>query len=1118
MEIIKPECMLLTSRGVVVCDQRDNSRLVEIRVDERTNRGSSTVMVDKPGSLIRGVTIDHAGISYYTNVRDQTVNLIVEGRSWILAGHPMSINLKTIEGKGLYASFRSPHGIVADQDQNLYVTDRLDHRIRKISKSSNFASYFAGSGIQGFQDGAGSTARFSQPHGIILFRSTLYVADSMNHAIRSVSLGSGEVSTVAGNQQKGNLDGPASQSQFDTPTSLVAYKQFIFVSESGGGVRAINIDTSTVFTLHKLRNVELSGIAVLDNKHSREPRVIVSDFLGCTILSMRLVSDCAGELFSSKVVDKCGVCGGKDECVDCAGVPRGKSVKDSCGTCRDDGGDCNARGGRVEGGVGDFDALFRSLGKFVGKSAGSWKSPDRQPAKKPQVQQLVPLPRAQMSVQVKSRWGIQVSTLYGTGVCKPWNVGSSSGNQLNRPEGVVSDSHGRLYVSDTGNNVIRVLDVSSGKILKTIGNEVSGLDNAGGHFGTFNGPSGLAMRGDGSLFVSDSFNSAIRQVDLASSNPRISSMSLQRPISSPRGIASHPSGSLLVTDAEKRSLWEISRYGMRMLDSRSFPLGEPRALACNQHGDIFLADLNGRVLLYQVQQNRWQTLVSKGAMPDGEEDRRLAISSPCGLAVDGRGNVFIADRSSHCIYLLTAKGSRLLLVAGNGQAGRRDGESAQLYQPYALALAEGGKVLAVTEKGSCQVRLIRGIDRFLEDDSKVGKKAGKVATAAMLNDHPAANKSIPVPPPLSSSSSSGPNMVGAAFVKNQTAGTPPPVLAAKKAGEGQETTSRPSSGRSGNKRSVYQEFDDLKQEAKKSNLGVIDPFAYTSKIDAMKKKAEGGMVESHRSRADVAVAGGRVVDVEDPNALPADFVARVEEEREEERTDIPDIVKRAESQLARAGSNLSEIERIKLQFEEHEDELQDWGETEGAERSMSRGPAAAGQSESREDSLIERTEGLLAHVGTNKSEIDRVKRQIEDEDTRGIDEEKIENLFAPSSHSFASTSRENPSAGGTERSEEQPQKDVWDEEEELLASSDLFHEDGNVSVGDFRISSVVSPGQQAWPEDNTGGREQSSSRPRSADHFDDGFAPSTDVELLVMMMGASRGEAELCCRCLMKTT
>jgi sugar lactone lactonase YvrE len=64
-----------------------------------------------------------------------------------------------------------------------------------------------GDGTAGFVDGPSGTARLSRPNGLALDlgSETLWVADTHNHAIRRIDLGTGEVTTVAGTGEKGQL-------------------------------------------------------------------------------------------------------------------------------------------------------------------------------------------------------------------------------------------------------------------------------------------------------------------------------------------------------------------------------------------------------------------------------------------------------------------------------------------------------------------------------------------------------------------------------------------------------------------------------------------------------------------------------------------------------------------------------------------------------------------------------------------------------------------------------------------------------------------------------------------------------------------------------------------------
>lgn len=104
----------------------------------------------------------------------------------------------------------------------LYIADSGHHRILEVELSDdNFSAPILrtfGSGKPGLRDGAIRQAQFYDPHGMAIFGSTLYVADTGNHAIRAIDLRDGSVRTVAGTGEKGR--GLATQMAKPTETPL----------------------------------------------------------------------------------------------------------------------------------------------------------------------------------------------------------------------------------------------------------------------------------------------------------------------------------------------------------------------------------------------------------------------------------------------------------------------------------------------------------------------------------------------------------------------------------------------------------------------------------------------------------------------------------------------------------------------------------------------------------------------------------------------------------------------------------------------------------------------------------------------------------------------------------
>ena len=92
-----------------------------------------------------------------------------------------------VNSSGANALFDYPVGPAVDSPGNIYVCDSNNDVIRKIT-SAGVVSTFAGSGVYGFADGDGITARFSDPTSIAIDSAdNLYVADAGNNIIRKIT-------------------------------------------------------------------------------------------------------------------------------------------------------------------------------------------------------------------------------------------------------------------------------------------------------------------------------------------------------------------------------------------------------------------------------------------------------------------------------------------------------------------------------------------------------------------------------------------------------------------------------------------------------------------------------------------------------------------------------------------------------------------------------------------------------------------------------------------------------------------------------------------------------------------------------------------------------------------
>ncbi|MBT5875864.1 MAG: T9SS type A sorting domain-containing protein, partial [Candidatus Latescibacteria bacterium] len=120
---------------------------------------------------------------------------------------------------GTLAAFNTPAGVAVDGDGNVFVADRTNDRIRKITPAG-IVSTFAGSGTFGSLDGPATTAQFSLPAGVAVDADgNVYVADNLSNRIRKITPG-GVVSTLAGSGTFGSADGVGTAAEFGSPAGV----------------------------------------------------------------------------------------------------------------------------------------------------------------------------------------------------------------------------------------------------------------------------------------------------------------------------------------------------------------------------------------------------------------------------------------------------------------------------------------------------------------------------------------------------------------------------------------------------------------------------------------------------------------------------------------------------------------------------------------------------------------------------------------------------------------------------------------------------------------------------------------------------------------------------------
>ena len=182
-----------------------------------------------------GVAVDAAGVVYVADTTSDTIRKISSGVVTTLAGFVGSVG--SADGDEQAARFSLPSGVALDSNRTLYVADRNNFTIRKITPTGVVTTFAGLAGNFGNVDGTGSAARFGSPAGVAVDNAgTAYVFDTGNGTIRKITP-DGVVTTLAGDGTYGNNDGTGSAARFS----------------SQGGI-AVDRTTSVVYVADGLNN------------------------------------------------------------------------------------------------------------------------------------------------------------------------------------------------------------------------------------------------------------------------------------------------------------------------------------------------------------------------------------------------------------------------------------------------------------------------------------------------------------------------------------------------------------------------------------------------------------------------------------------------------------------------------------------------------------------------------------------------------------------------------------------------------------------------------------------------------------------------------------------------
>lgn len=692
----------------------------------------------------------------------------------------------SVDGVGAAARFNQPRGLAYDAVAGrLLVADALNAQIRALDLGTLAVATAAGRAVsQGSGDGAAYDARFRDPWGVARDAAGhLYVADRGNRTLRKITA-AGAVSTLAGAAgQSGTTNGLGAQARFNEPVgvAVAADGSVIYVSDFAAGevrrVTAAGEVTTFAIGFNQPAGLALDGsgnlyVAEFGANTIRRvtPAGVVSLYAGAIgfsgstngpRLSARffspfgLAADAAGNLFvgdfNNQTVRRIAAADGAVTTL--AGAAGQAGSLDATGS--------SAR-------------FFYPAGVAV-DSAGVVYVTDY-------ANQLVRRIAADGAVR----------TFVGTAVTPGGVDGIAGAARLRNPRGIaVNPANGEFFVADAGNHAIRSgtlapapritsANTASGVVGVAFASYVVTATNGALAYGASGLPPGLAINTQTGVISGTPLFAGVYNVTLTAENlggvgdlaavftiakaaATVELSGLSTPFDgSPKSpVATTTPAGLAVTFTYDGSAITPSAYGAYAVVATiqdanyqgsatavfsitapvawsvsTLTVSGPRAvrgLAVDASGNLYLAD-SARHVIWRRTPAGVLSVFAGGLDAPGYVNGAAAsarFNGPTGLAFDASGNLYVADTQNHSIRRITAGGTVSLLAGGGGEANfdwiDATGAAARFYLPTGLVVAPDGR-LYVADSGNSILRRVNlttaAVEYFATNPATFDQPAG----------------------------------------------------------------------------------------------------------------------------------------------------------------------------------------------------------------------------------------------------------------------------------------------------------------------------------------------------------------------------------------------------------
>ena len=647
--------------------------------------GSISPATSAPLGTIQGVAVDSSGNVYATDFGNRTVvKITVSSNTLTVVAGNGTFGYSGDGGPATSASLSLAFGVAVDSLGNVFIADTLNQRVRKVTVSTGVITTVAGNGVAGFSGDSGlaTSASLNNPTGVAVDASgNLYIADRDNHRIRKVTAGT--ITTVAGNGTGAfSGDGTATSISLNQPSGVAVSGTVVFIADTLNN-RIRKLTNGAIATVAGDGTAGFSGDgAGATSAALANPTGVAVDAFGNFYIadSSNRIRKVTGTTISTVAGSGSFSFSGDDGAATSAALASPFSVAaDGSGNVFI----ADSANSRVRKVAGTTITTFAGNGSFkYGGDSGSALSASMSSPTSVAMDasgNLFIADSANNRIRkVTVSTGV-ITTFAGTGQYGfGGDAGPAASALLNVPTGVAVDRGSTgLYVADVFNHRIRKVDFTTGIITTVVGDGFGRFSGDGlGPLGSsLNQPSAVTFDALGNLYIADTKNQRIRKVSGgvittvagtgtgAYSGDRIAASSAT--LNNPTAVAVDSAFNIYIADRDNQRVRKVTAatglittvagngtpgYSGDGGAATSALLNFPSGVAVDSAGNISIADRNNHVIRkVTVATGTINTIAGSGSFGlagDGGLAAFSSLGAPEGVLVDASGSLVIADTAN----------------------------------------------------------------------------------------------------------------------------------------------------------------------------------------------------------------------------------------------------------------------------------------------------------------------------------------------------------------------------------------------------------------------------------------------------------------------------------------